>query len=344
MQNVHHAPKFSLDWAYINSIPTSTAVFKQNPEDFQVTEFFDTQFSGQGEHILLKVEKKGLTTEELVQCISKAIHKSIKLISYAGLKDRQALTTQWISVHAPGEEIAGIGSLSGIGWRVLEHTRHHKKLKPGFLTGNRFKIILREVSDLDDFIRRLERIKSTGVPNYFGEQRFGHHQGNLIKAEAMLVQGNKVKDRFLKGMYFSAARSWIFNKILSRRVQEKTWNIALASDVMQLSGSSSIFTLDAVDAEIIKRIKEKDLAPASPLPGKRKTPTKHYLEFIHEIYQEWQPWIAGLEQQGLEESWRSNILHLEQVDYLVTNQQIELSFLLPAGAFATVVLRELVCY
>ncbi len=218
---------YSLNWPRAYGIPNSTATFKLCPEDFQVNELFEGQFSGEGEHIVLKIEKKGLTTEQVIKSLASLINKPIKLISYAGLKDKQALTTQWLSIHAPGEVIEGIETLEAPGWKILECTRHNKKLRPGFLSGNHFTITLRNVSNETDLIHRIEQIKLKGVPNYFGEQRFGRDGGNLIKAEEILVQGRKVKDRFLKGMYFSAARSWLYNLILSRRVKGIIMEFAL---------------------------------------------------------------------------------------------------------------------
>ncbi|WP_133135787.1 tRNA pseudouridine(13) synthase TruD [Legionella rowbothamii] len=336
---------YSLDWSRVYGLPQSTAHLKCVPEDFQVNEFFDTPFSGQGEHILLRIEKSGLNTEEVVKSLASLIHKPVKMISYAGLKDRQALTTQWLSVHAPGEEIPGIEQLSAPGWRVLECTRHHKKLKPGFLTGNQFIIRLRDLTDEAAFLQRVEAIKKAGVPNYFGEQRFGHDAGNLSRAEEMLVQGRKVKDRFRKGMYCSAARSWIFNLILAHRVSERNWNTPLTGDVMQLSGSKSIFVIDEVQEELMQRIRDKDISPASPLPGKSKHKVQGEASaLIDKIYADWQPWLAGLERVGLEEAWRANILHVEQFDCVIQDKVAELSFILPAGSYATAVLRELVLY
>lgn len=336
---------YSLNWSRAHGFPQSTAIFKQNPEDFHVNEFFSEPFSGAGEHIVLKIEKKGLTTEEVVKSLSRMTQRSIKLISYAGLKDRQAITTQWFSIHAPGEEIPGIERLEAPGWRVLDCTRHHKKLKPGFLTGNQFMVRLQEVSNEADLLQRIEHIKQSGVPNYFGEQRFGREGGNLIKAEEMLVQGRKVKDRFLKGMYCSAGRSWLFNLILSLRVNEHNWNKALAGDVMQLSGSNSIFAVEDISEEIIERIQARDISPASPLAGKGKNKVTHdALALINTIYKDWLPWIAGLERHGLEEAWRANILFVEQLECVMQGKTAELSFILPAGSYATVVLRELVTY
>lgn len=336
---------YSLNWSYAHSLPKSTAYFKYTPEDFQVNEFFNTPFSGAGEHILIKIEKKGLTTLEVIKSLAKLVNKPPRAIGYAGLKDKYALTTQWLSIHAPGEEIPGIEQISATGWRILEHTRHHKKLKPGFLAGNHFLVRLREVSDEKDLLERIGRIKEYGVPNYFGEQRFGRNINNLLKAEEMLVQGRKIKDRFLKGMYCSAARSWIYNLILSRRVSQQCWDIPLSGDVMQLQGSNSIFVVDSPDNELFKRIKDRDISPASPLPGKSKNKaTDEALKLIQEIYADWQPWLTGLERYGLEEDWRANILHAEQLTCDIIENTAELTFSLPAGAYATAVLRELCLY
>jgi tRNA pseudouridine13 synthase len=343
--NKRIAVMYSLDWPRVYGKPKSTASFKMTPEDFQVNEYFSGQFSGEGEHILLKIEKRGLTTEEVVKSLARLVNKPIKLISYAGLKDRQALATQWLSIHAPGEVIEGVETLEAPGWRVLESTRHNKKLRPGFLTGNHFIMTLRDVTDVEDLVARVEQIKITGVPNYFGEQRFGREAGNLIKAEEVLVQGRKVKDRFLKGMYYSAARSWLYNLILAKRVNALNWNTALAGDVMQLSGSNSIFVLDEVDEVVVNRVKEHDLSPASPLPGKGVDKAKgKVLELINEVYSDWQLWLTGLKQQGLEEAWRANILHVAQFECAIEDNIAQLSFTLPAGTYATAVLRELVIY
>ncbi|RUR11304.1 tRNA pseudouridine(13) synthase TruD [Legionella sp. km772] len=336
---------YSLNYPYAYGGPESSAQFKATPEDFQVNEFFKEAFSGEGEHILLKIEKRGLNTEEVIRSLARLINKSPKLISYAGLKDKQALTTQWLSVHAPGEEIPGIAQLSAPGWRILACTRHNKKLKPGFLTGNQFIIRLQDVSDIDDFKERVQKIMKGGVPNYFGEQRFGRQGANLIRAEEVLVQGRKVKDKFLRGLYYSAARSWLFNLILAKRVEHGTWNTLIPGDVLQLNGSNSIFVAEQIDELLLQRVKDKDLSPASPLPGKTKNKVKGQAEaLIQNIYAEWQTWLSGLEQQGLEEAWRANILHVEQLTYEIDGGNITLSFSLPAGTYATTVLRELVKY
>ncbi len=336
---------FNLNWPYANDKPSAKGQLKTIPTDFQVNELVSEKFSGSGEHQLIKIEKSGVTTEDVVKNVSRLINKPVKLISYAGLKDKQALTTQWLSVHLPGESVEGIEQLEGSGWRVIDSARHNKKLRPGYLTGNQFIIRLREISGVEDALKRLEQIKITGVPNYFGEQRFGRDAGNLPQADALLNNRLKVKDRFIKGIYFSAARSWIFNNILARRVASGTWNTALQGDVFQLAGSHSIFTTPDIDEVIKNRIVDKDISPASPLPGKgAMMATAHALECIEAVYAEWSSWIVGLEHRGLELAWRSNILHLEDVSYTIEEDTLVLNFTLPPGAYATTVLREVVDY
>lgn len=336
---------YNLDWPYANEKPKCTAIFKETPDDFHVDEFFNYPFNGQGEHILVKIQKCGVSTEDVVKSISRLIQKPTKLISYAGLKDRQALATQWISIHAPGEIIPGIESLSGYGWKVIESTRHHKKLKRGYLDGNRFVITLKSLSNPDEFINRIKHIQLNGVPNYFGEQRFGKASANLVNAEQLLIQSRRVSDRFLKGIYLSAARSWIFNLILATRVNDKTWNIPLPGDMMQLRGSNSIFSIDDVGESIIQRVIAHDVSPASPLPGKSKiNATREKLQAIEIIYTKWRSWVDGLIHHGLDESWRANILNIDQLTYTLQDQTAVITFSLPPGAYATAVIRELVAY
>lgn len=337
---------FSLNWPRVKDAPLASASFKSRPEDFRVDELFDFEFSGEGEHILLKIEKRGLTTEDVLKSLARLVNKPAKLISYAGLKDRQAVSTQWLSIHAPGEFIDNLESLGASGWRVIETARNNKKLRPGALCGNRFVVTLRELAYADDLFARVDQIKVSGVPNYFGEQRFGRNGNNLERAEEMLVQGRKIKDRFLKGIYCSSARSWLYNLILAKRVEQHTWNTPLEGDVMQLAGTNSIFAIEAADEAIRQRVTDKDISPASPLAGKGKPmASKKALQLINEIYADWQPWIQGLEKMGMEEAWRANILHVTDLECVMLDETTaELSFKLPPGCFATTVLRELVSY
>lgn len=328
---------------YAYGKPLATGSLKTSPEDFKVNELLGFELSGEGEHLYLKIEKKGLNTEEVVKNLAKTLGKSEKTISYAGLKDRQALTTQWFSIHCPGEVIAGTETLAGHGWRVIESKRHLKKLKKGVLAANQFSLILRDISDKMTVEKRLEQIKARGVPNYFGLQRFGHEGQNLSKAKSLLLENVKVKNRFLKGIYYSAARAFLFNQILARRVQKANWNQALNGDVMQLSGSNSMFTVEKPDLIISQRLSEFDISPAAPLWGKgAEKAVSDALTIQEEVLNDFQDWCRALEQQGLERAYRPLILSVADLNWYWDEQNLSLEFSLVAGSYATSVVRELI--
>lgn len=323
--------------------PDVQAVFKQYPEDFVVTEKLSFTPCGEGEHLFLLIEKKEVNTERVQRDLARLLNKPRKLISYAGLKDRQSVALQWFSIHCPGEAIENAESLTEEGWKVLQAVRHNKKLKTGALTGNHFSILLRDIAEVEPVENALMRIKDAGVPNYFGEQRFGYQGQNVERGRAMVLDGQKVKDRFLKGMYLSALRSWLFNLILSERVNRKNWNQAIDGDVLQLNGSKSIFAIDKVDDEIQRRIKEKDLFPAAPLWGQgEEKASDDALAIQQQVLENEAELCQALERQGLERAWRAMVLLPEEIEWeWIEPQQLRLSFSLPSGAYATAVLREI---
>ena len=330
------------EWAYAYGKPLSTGLFKASTDDFMVDEVLSFALSGHGEHQFLRIEKRGLNTQELVKRVAASVGKPVKQISYAGLKDRQALTTQWLSVHCPGEDMLNAHLLQGDGWRVLESARHLKKLKAGGLSGNRFKLVLRDIQDLDAVEMRLERIKSGGVPNYFGLQRFGHQGHNMTKAVDLLLHGRRVKDRFLRGIYYSAARSFLFNRILSARVELGTWDKAVSGDVMQLARTHSIFTVECPDEALQARVACQDVTPASVLWGigaSRISADAHQIE--QRALDGFRPLCEALEQHGLERAYRAHMLFATHMAWHWQGSDLVLSFELTAGSYATSVLREL---
>lgn len=329
--------------AFAYGKPSATGLFKDSSEDFRVDEILGFEPSGEGEHLFLHIEKKGLNTEELVKSVARLLEKSVKQISYAGLKDKNAITTQWLSIHCPGEEIPNANELQGPGWRVLQSQRNLRKLRIGALTGNRFKLIIREISDPSQVEARLLLIKQHGVPNYFGAQRFGYQGQNLIKAEEMLFKKKRIKDRFLKGLYYSTARSFLFNRILDVRVTHQNWNVALLGDVMQLNGTHSIFPYHVADETIPQRIVARDISPASVLWGRGKDLViLDALAFQQRGLQGFEPWGEMLEEQGVERAYRANVLHVNDLAWEWQDHMLTMHFTLPAGAYATSVLRELI--
>lgn len=324
--------------------PQVHAVFKQIPDDFIVTEKLSFSPCGEGEHLFLLIEKKEVNTERVQRDLARLLNKPKKLVSYAGLKDRQAIARQWFSIHCPGEAIDEPESLCGEGWKVLEAVRHNKKLKTGALSGNHFSIVLRDLTQQEPVETALLRIQQAGVPNYFGEQRFGHQGQNVERGRAMVLGQAKVKDRFLKGIYLSALRSWLFNLILSERVQQSNWNQAVTGDVLQLHGSKSIFAIEQVDEEIERRIKDRDLFPAAVLWGKGdEKGSGQALDIQQQVLANESELCEALEKQGLERAWRAMVLIPEELQWeWAEPQQLRLSFSLPSGAYATALLRELV--
>ncbi len=329
--------------AYANGKPVSTGVFKASADDFMVDEILSFELSGEGEHQFLRIEKRGLNTQELVKRVATCVGKPAKHISYAGLKDRQALTTQWLSVHCPGEDIPNAHVLQGDGWRVVESARHLKKLKAGGLSGNRFKLVLREMQQSDALEMRLQHIKAGGVPNYFGPQRFGHQGQNMVKAADMLLQGRRVKDRFLRGIYYSAVRAFLFNRILSARVEHGSWNKALPGDVMQLTGTHSIFTTSHPDEALQARIALQDASPASVLWGLGESRVSADARIIEQQGLDGFSALCGaLEQHGLECAHRAHMLFAHHLAWSWHESDLTLTFELTTGSYATSVLRELI--
>ncbi|CEK11115.1 tRNA pseudouridine(13) synthase TruD [Legionella hackeliae] len=328
--------------AFAHGLPISTGKIKCYPEDFKVNELLGFDLTGEGEHLFLQIEKKGLNTEEVVKLLAQALHKSIKAISYAGLKDKEAVTTQWFSIHCPGETIDSAHALKGEGWRVIQEQRHAKKLRTGALAANEFTLVIRELSHPETIEARLNTISTVGVPNYFGPQRFGYENQNLLKAERLLLGGMKVKNHFLRGIYYSAARAFLFNQILNERVKSQTWNKAISGDVMQLSGSHSIFSIEETDDVIDKRVTEFDISPAAPLWGKGDERLQlQALAHQQNALASYEAWCAALEQQGLERAYRALRLIPENMKWEWQGNILHVSFRLTPGSYATAVMREL---
>jgi len=194
-------------------------LFKQNRDDFVVTEIPLYEFSGEGEHIVVKFRKKDLTTWDAVQIFSEQLGCKSREIGYAGLKDKNAMTVQHISVPKSCEERLSKFSHSGI--KILETTYHNNKIRVGHLKGNKFFIRLKRVNLID--AKKIEdavsKIASFGMPNYFGFQRFGIEGNNYIKGEAIVNGELREKNKKLRQMYVNAYQSYLFNNWLSKRIE-----------------------------------------------------------------------------------------------------------------------------
>ena len=327
----------ALNFAY--GVPFSTGQIKTVPEDFCVEEHLGFELTGQGEHLFLNIEKTQLNTEEMVKILAQKVGLPLKAISYAGMKDKFARTTQWFSLHLPGMPDPDLTWLHTDNYRLLKASRHNKKLKIGALKENHFVIKVCNFSyDAKALSARIENICAHGVPNYFGPQRFGHNGNNLLRARAILLDNKKIKDRHLRGIYYSAARSFLFNEMVSYRVGQGCWNSPLDGDLMMLVGSHSVFPVDTVTQDIARRTAEHDISPTAPLWGKGKELlTREALHAQHSALASLQDWCQALENHGLERSYRPLVLFPERLEF----DDDVFTFTLPAGGYATMVLREL---
>ena len=252
----------ALPWPVVGS-----AVFKQQPEDFQVEEQLPFPLEGEGEHLWLWVEKRGQNTQWVARQLAQWADISPRDVGYAGQKDRQAMTRQWFSLWLPGRTVPSIETCQIAGVKVLRACRHRRKLQTGALSANRFDILLREVdADQEAVSERLQLLQQRGMPNYFGPQRFGHAGQNVASAWHWLVKGGPKVAPALRRRHLSVLRSLAFNGILNRRVREDCWDRPLPGEVFQLAGSSRCFVDDG-SADLPERVRQGDIHPTGALPG-----------------------------------------------------------------------------
>lgn len=330
---------------YLHGKPESTGDLRTAPEDFKVFELLPFSPSGEGEHLLLFIEKTGVNTVFVARQLAKHFGVKEMHVTYAGLKDRNAVTQQWFGVHLPGKQVDDVSVIDIEGVTVLSSARHNKKLKTGVLLGNRFELTLRNISSIEDVLERFEKVKVTGVPNYFGEQRFGFNGGNLDRAVA-LFNGQKVKDKKKRGMYLSAARSYLFNQLIAARIKQSIFSSPLAGDVFMLSGSQSIFKATPEDENIEVRLSSHDIDITAPMWGRGQLLTESAAnELEQKTVENDRILCQGLENQGLkQERRRIRLTPLQPKVTKIDKQSCILSFILPAGSYATAVLREVINY
>ncbi|WP_456406224.1 tRNA pseudouridine(13) synthase TruD [Thiolapillus sp.] len=325
--------------------PAGEGVLRASPEDFQVEEDLGVEASGSGEHVLLKIRKCNLNTAEVAAHIARLAGVRARDVSYAGLKDRVAVTTQTFSVHLPGKEGPDWRQLEGDNLQLLEANRHHRKLRRGSLRGNVFRLRIRELSvDLELVQERLQKIAKQGVPNYFGAQRFGREGNNLQRAQALFAGEIKKVRRDKRSIWLSAARSWLFNKVLATRVSDGTWNQLLQGDVMQLAGARGQFMVDPDDAELPSRLRRQEVHITGPLYGKQSRalqPQAAAAAVEWRVLQHEQSWTDGLERFGLEADRRALGLAVNSLQWQLEKDVLELQFGLTSGSYATAVVREL---
>ncbi len=328
-------------WAYAYNSPAATGKIKTQAADFIVEELLPFQPEGNGEHVFLHIQKTGENTEYVARLLARIANVRQRDIGFAGLKDRHGITTQWFSVWLPGKADPDWSAAETENIKILQAIRHPRKLKRGVLTGNNFTILIRDFAgDQDKTIAQLEMIKTQGFPNYYGEQRFGNN-GQNINTALVLFNGAKMKPE-QRSIYLSAARSYLFNLILSERVKQQNWNQAIAGDVCMINQSNSYFKTESVDETLQNRMENGEIHPTACLYGKGENASSaDALEIENTILESHPELTQGLVKFALEMDRRALRAQAENLTWqLLDANQLQLSFFLTAGSYATALLRE----
>lgn len=315
---VVETPVFSLDWPCAHGQPTARGQFRCQPEDFIVDEVLGFEPTGEGEHCVLHICKRGENSEWVARQIAELAGVQAMDVSYCGRKDRHAVTTQWFSIYLGTRAEADWTRLNSDSVHVLAVSRHARKLRRGDHEGNHFQIRLRQVDgERSDIEARLQGIRDKGVPNYFGEQRFGRDGGNLPLAQSMLMESLRIKDKQKHGLILSAARSYLFNLVLGARVAAGSWCASLDGEVVE-SG-----------------------LPTGPLWGRgRSRAADQALEVEQQVLGQWSGWRDALEHKGLSQERRSLVMQPQNLSWEWQGDDLLVQFGLGSGDFATSLLRE----
>jgi len=351
MQRQYFLPHSSIDFH-----------FRQSPKDFVVDEIPLYPFSGEGEHLVLHVRKKNLSTWQMVDILSNHLGIKGRDIGYAGLKDKNAQTKQYISLPKKYEPLLENFEHEGI--KILEKFYHNNKIRIGHLKGNRFFIRLKKVSPVaaTKISEALKAIKEYGMPNYFGFQRFGLDGENYKKGEAILNKTRKEKNRKLAQFYVNAYQSYLFNAWLSKRIElsklvgefgieELTRVLPLSAeelgsmkrqkhpfklihgDVMMHYPYGKLFHYES--DEEVERFMKRDISISGLLSGKRATRAEEPAAMIENEFDTIREGIDGARRYG----W----IFPEEIEgeYKENDAWYELHFTLPKGCYATVLIEEI---
>ena len=367
--------------------PLKQASYKAHTTDFIVNELLPLEFTGEGEHLWLHIQKSGMNTAYLAKLLSEWADIPLRDVGYSGLKDRHALTTQWFSLRIPKKqwpdcEFAPVDISANESVTILEQQWHNKKLNRGTHRANQFIITLRDIefADIEASLslqaptseellsakqaveQHLTTISQSGVPNYFGPQRFGRNGNNIREALSLFArpapevrpQSNKSKrkrvPREQNTMELSAARSLIFNEILAARVRDGSWNTGLAGEVFNLDGSGSIFSSDEIDETLRARLESGDIHPTAVLWGMGNEKVCGVAATIESDIVAQSTLLTqlatGLEQRDIKAQRRALRLPIEALSWEWQDKDGEqilvLNFTLTTGSFATSVLASLV--
>lgn len=330
-------------WPHVYGQPSGSGKIRSSPEDFIVRENLSFEPSGAGEHAFLQIQKTGENTDYVARQLARFANVRQRDVSFAGLKDRHAVATQWFSVWLPGKADPDWTQFETESMKVLHTVRHARKLKRGVLSGNSFTLIIRDwQGDKAKTIRQLEAMRNNGIANYYGPQRFGNQGQNVNKA-LDLFRGAKV-GREQRGLYLSAARSYLFNQLLVYRVTRQNWNQAVAGDTYVFDLSHGCFKSELPDAEIIRRLAAGEIHPTGVLWGRGDADVSAEALSMEQAVIDAYPELAqGLINCAVDRDRRALRVNVQDLQWrFMDDATLELGFVLPAGSYATSVLREII--
>lgn len=323
--------------------PVGRGRIRVQPEDFEVEEILGHEPTGEGEHLWLWVEKREQNTVDVAGMLARAAGVHPRQVSFAGLKDRNALTRQYFSIHLPKGIDPDWATWNLTGVAVLHVRRSMRKIARGRLQGNRFVLVVRELeADGDELEQRLVCLRDQGAPNGFGEQRFGGN--NIARARALFAGELRRKpSRHKRGFYLSAARSLLFNQVLERRIRDGSWNRILPGDVAMLDGSQAFFVPEPEDGEVQGRCERLDLHPSGPLAGAGDSPVSDSVAALEQqVFDDEPDLVRGLEHFRLRHERRALRMRVGELEWnRIGPNTLQLTFTLGRGSYATSVLREL---
>lgn len=331
------------DWPTAYPKLDVSAEFRTQDEDFLVSEITNRQLHESGPHLYLQIEKRGANTQWLARQLANHAKIDLKDVGYAGLKDRHAITRQWFSLPIKNTEPDLTHLFNKDEFTLLNKGYYGVKLKRGALGGNAFRIVLRNVQgDHAKINQRLELIRNQGVPNYFGEQRFGHDFENIEQARQLFETGKRPRNRQKASMYMSAARSYLFNNMLAKRIEQQCWDTPMKGEVFGFAGSLRGFVQENTSEERA-RLRAQRIHPSCALWGKGESLSQHdLLALEHGQAQQYPELALGLEKQGMKQERRATRMLLPDLFWRwLDDTTLVLRFNLASGYFATSVLREL---
>lgn len=327
---------------YLYSAPKATGHLKAEFKDFIVREELGYDLAGEGEFVAVKIRKTNANTLFVGEKLAKFAGVSERNMSYAGLKDRHAVTEQWFCLHLAGKETPNFSNFECEGVEILEVTRHNRKIRVGSLSGNYFELLLRDVKESDDLNNRLTQLQAVGFPNYFTEQRFGRDGHNLTQALRWASGEIKVKDRKKRSFYLSAARSEVFNLVVSQRIADGMVQQILENDYVQLAGSNSFFCVNTNEiSETQSRLENGDVLLTAPLIGEKSLESEcNFAEKA--IIEQHAILVKLMEKERMNTARRTILCKPKNLKWQFEDKGLRLTFFLDAGSYATGLVRELI--